>query len=354
MMNNQLVVANPILSLFTRLLAIPSLSGHEAKFADAVQRHLDSLGYQSEKDPMGNVLVRVSGVKASGPTVCLAAHMDEIGMIVSAIGDDGALRVERSGGLYPWKLGEGPVEILGDQRVLNGVLSMGSTHTARAAEQNVTWANVKVLTGLSQDALAEAGVRPGTPVLPHSSVRGPVYFGPEDDPLIGAWTMDDRMGVVALLQMLETLKSDNIQPQLPLLVAFTIHEEGGGHGAKALAMREQPEIFVAVDGCPIPPGAPLKLDGRPGIWVKDRLAVYDPGLVRAFLRAGKAAGTDVQTVAYDSAASDASLVYAAGGTYRAACFGHVRENSHGYEVARISTFGHIVNTLVRFVETFEG
>jgi hypothetical protein len=37
-----------------------------------------------------------------------------------------------------------------------------------------------------------------------------------------------------------------------------------------------------------------------------------------------------------------------------ACFGHVRENSHGYEVARLSVFQNVVNTLVQFMTAWEG
>jgi putative aminopeptidase FrvX len=94
------------------------------------------------------------------------------------------------------------------------------------------------------------------------------------------------------------------------------------------------------------------LDGRPGIWVKDRLAPYDQALVLDLCAAAQAAGTALQPVVFDNAASDASLVYAAGLTQRIACFGHVRENSHGYEVAKVAVFGNVVETLVRFVTTW--
>jgi putative aminopeptidase FrvX len=176
-------------------------------------------------------------------------------------------------------------------------------------------------------------------------------FGSQSDPLVAAWTFDDRMGAVALLRLLEKLRRQDFPPAQPLLIAFTVHEEGGGHGAKALAQRERPDFFIAVDGCPIPPGAPLLLDGRPGIWTKDRVAVYDQGLVVALCEAARAAGTELQPVVYDSAASDASLVYSVGGAGRVACFGHVRENSHGYEVSRLSVFDHMLDTLVQFVKT---
>ena len=98
----------------------------------------------------------------------------------------------------------------------------------------------------------------------------------------------------------------------------------------------------------------LQLDGRPAIWSKDRLATYDQRLLRALQQAAAAAGTALQPVVYDSAASDASLVAYAGLAPRIACMGQVRANSHGYEVARLSVFDNMLNTLIAFVETWTG
>jgi putative aminopeptidase FrvX len=186
------------------------------------------------------------------------------------------------------------------------------------------------------------------------SVRGPVLFGDPVSPLVGAWTFDDRMGVVALLRLLQLLRKESLQPYRPMLVAFTVHEEGGGHGAKALAHHFRPETFISIDGCPIPPGSPLAMDDRPGIWSKDRYTNYDQRLLMDLCQAALDAGTQLQPVVFTSTASDASLVYSVGATERIACFGHVRENSHGYEVARLSVFDNVVKTLIQFVTTWEG
>ena len=51
--------------------------------------------------------------------------------------------------------------------------------------------------------------------------------------------------------------------------------------------------------------------------------------------------------------SDASQVYAVGAAPRVATFGHVRENSHGYEVARLAVFANVVATLVELVRTID-
>ena len=343
---------HPALSLFEALLAVPAPSGREERVAQIVRAKLDELGYAHQTDDAGNVTVRVAGRRPDAPLCCLNAHMDEIGMVVTRIEPDGTLRVDRSGGLYPWKLGEGPVQIVGDGDPVLGVLSMGSTHTASAGERVITWADVRVITGLSPEQLQAAGIRPGTTAVPAREVCGPVVFGDTADPLVGAWTFDDRMGVVALLRLLEVMQRDGLQPHQPTLFAFTVHEEGGGQGAKVVAQRERPNTFIAIDGCPIPPGAPLELDGRPGIWSKDRITHYHQPLTQFLCRVAEEAGTALQPVAYDATASDASLVYQMGGAERIACFGHVRENSHGYEVARLSVFDNVLKVLVRFIETW--
>jgi putative aminopeptidase FrvX len=295
---------------------------------------------------------------ADAPLCIFAAHMDEIGMVITRIHPDGSLAVARSGGLMPWKLGEGPVTIVGDRdeaEPVTGVLSFGSTHTAGdGADSHLTWADARILTGLTPAQLAEAGVRVGSTAVPPVDRRGPIVFGDPEDPLVAAWTFDDRLGCVAQLLLLERLAAEGIQPHHPTIVAFTIHEEGGGQGAKVLAQRERPETFISVDGSPIPPGADLALDGRPAMWSKDRLTHYDQRLLRVFQRAAADAGTQIQTAVYDSAASDASLLYYAGGAYRIACFGHVRENSHGFEVIRLSVLDNVVDTLVSFVRLWRG
>jgi putative aminopeptidase FrvX len=172
------------------------------------------------------------------------------------------------------------------------------------------------------------------------------------DPLVSAWTFDDRMGCVTLLRLLEVLKREAIVPRFPTRIAFTTREEIGGHGAKYLARTINPSVFVSVDGSPIPPDSPLKIDGRPGIWSKDRIAQYDQGLLREFSEAALRAGTALQAAVYDGAASDASLVSYALGVPKIVCIGHVRENSHGFEVARLSVFDNLLNTLTEFIKTY--
>jgi len=341
------------IELFRKLVAIPSPSGREEALGAEVRRVVESLGYASELDGAGNITVRLQGSERGARPIILASHMDEIALVVTGVRGDGSLSVDRSGGLLPYKIGERPVDIVGDGELITGVLCMGSAHRERSDELAPSWAEARIITGLTPEELAERGVRVGSSAVPAGFTRGPVLLGDPEDPLVAAWTFDDRMGVVALLSLLQDLRTSSFAPRRPTLICFTVHEEIGCHGAKVVAQRERPEIFVAVDGCPMPPGADLELDGRPGVWSKDSVAHSDQKLVTALCRAAREAGTEAQVAVYDAAASDASKVLEAGAAERVVTFGHVRENSHGYEVARLSVFASVVRTLERFLRDLD-
>lgn len=343
------VPANRSLELFTELLAVPSPPGGEHRMATRVSELITAAGYDFERDGAGNVTVDVPGRDAGKGRMVLASHMDELAMVVTGIDDKGDLRVTRSGGLFPSKLGEGPVDILGEKTTVQGVFSIGSMHRKDAADLVIGWDDAWIITGLSCDDLKNAGIYVGTAAVPSRDARGPVFFGDESDPLVGAWTFDDRMGVATLIRLLEEMKRSKVVPDGPLTVAFTVHEEGGCHGAKNVARYLGPEIFIAVDGCPMPPGTELVLDGKPGVWCKDSLTVFDPALIQELCAAAERSGTELQRAVFDAAASDASAVYAAGFADRVATVGHVRENSHGYEVSRLSVFENLFGTLLAFV-----
>ena len=333
------------LRLFSELLDIPCPSGHEDRMAAHLSSKLKSMGFPPELDSAGNVIVRLAGQSPERPTICYAAHMDEIGMTVTQILSDGSLRVERLGGLIPWKIGETAVSILGDGDEVTGMLSMGSGHSRKIVEAGASWESAKILTGLSPEALAERGIRIGAAVVPARDVRGPFVFGDEAFPWVGAWTFDNRLAIVSCLQALETMQREGIEPQSPLTIVFTVEEEIGCLGAKIFAMRERPEVFIAVDGSPLVPECPVALDGRPGIRSRDRVATYDQDLLREICRLSAAAGVKLQPVVYSGAASDASLVYSIGASPRVACLGYVRDSSHGFEVAPLIAFDHLLTTL---------
>jgi len=347
---------HPFVTELIGLLNCPAPSGREDRIRAYIQSRLEAIGVQHTVDAAGNVVCRFDGdacSKPDQPLVVYASHMDEIGMVVTDIHSDGTLEIRRSGMLFPYKLGEAPIDIVGDHDIITGVVAMGSSHTGNAEERVVRWQDVKAITGLTVEALAAAGVRPGSTAVPVRSHRGPHLFGDPNDPMIAAWTLDDRGGVATLLRLLQRIEDGDVKPARPTMVAFTVQEEGGCYGAKVLAQRERPEVFIAVDGCPMPPDTNLTLEGGPCIWSKDMKIHFDQALIRDFLAVAKAGGIPCQTTVYERAFSDASAVFDCGAAPRVATVGHVRENSHGYEVARLSAFDQLLELLARFMSSWD-
>ena len=75
---------------------------------EALERHVASMHLRSTTDTKGNLMVSLG--ESDMPKIVVAAHMDEIAMIVRRIEPEGYLAVESLGGLFPWKIGEGPVK----------------------------------------------------------------------------------------------------------------------------------------------------------------------------------------------------------------------------------------------------
>ncbi|MFX0094388.1 MAG: M20/M25/M40 family metallo-hydrolase [Candidatus Hodarchaeota archaeon] len=344
---------NEIVQLFSELLAIPSPSGMENQLANHLHKKCTEWGYTPKKDYAGNVYVEISGQKDSEETCCLAAHMDEIGLMVTKVNPDGTLDVERVGGTLPWKLGERPVEIFGENKTIQGITAMGSGHAASSA-QNLEWKDVKIITGFPPEKLKNYGIKPGTLITPAKSVRGPILLGEETDPMIAAWTFDDKMGVVALLRLLKTIRAQNVTPFVNLIIAFTTSEEIGCFGAKALAQSLNPTYFIAVDGCPFASHTPMELDSRPGIRIRDHSYFYSRDLNRALSESANIAGTELQPLVYTTSGSDAGLVGNIGASPQAACLGHIRKNSHGFEVARLLVFENLYKVLWAFITSWKG
>ena len=86
------------MELMRELSLAPGVSGSEEEIANIITRELKGVADKIEKDSMGNLIATKKGEKKA-PTVMLAAHMDEIGLMVSFIDDDGFLRFVKIGGI---------------------------------------------------------------------------------------------------------------------------------------------------------------------------------------------------------------------------------------------------------------
>ncbi len=310
------------LELLADLVALPGPVGQEDAVRDYLSQWLDTQSLPWRVDVKDNLLCG-----SENPKIIVTAHMDEIGLLVQNVFEDGSLTVQPLGGVYPWKWGEGPVEILpvDGTTPVPGVLSFGSIHTAHpaATAQRVrngnspTWDDARVLTR------PHPGIVPGARVIMARHRRTLWPFGEN----IGSYFLDDRADLVAWLKVIETVGlTDGI------LFAATASEELGGHGALWLLGNTRPEVCIALEIGPIAPDNAVQLTPTPTCWVTDGYAPTDPKDIALVLRAAGQLRTGVQLQALSRGGSDASCAAAQGLCARPITLAFPCENTHGFEV----------------------
>lgn len=317
-------------ALLQELVSLPGPAGQEERVRAAVERHAKALGYETAVDGKGNLLAWTAGASEL-PRAVVTAHLDEIAMMVTHVEPGGSLSVKALGGLFAWKLGEGPVTILARGGDLPGILSFGSIHTGdpasvvRHADSGpLKWDMASVFTGQSHGELIRKGVRPGTRVVVSPTRRQLTPIGDH----IAGYFLDDRADLVAMLLAMRELKS----AKLDVLFAATASEEVGGEGALYLLQEIRPEICVALELGPAVADAPVALDASPTVWVTDSYASPAAADLDLIADVGQSLGMRLQFQALSRGGSDASCAASHGHCARPITLGLPMDNSHGYEI----------------------
>lgn len=339
--------------LLRDLVALPGPPGQEGAVRAYVRGQIARLGLSWRDDAKGNLLVWAGADPPPRPDVVVTAHLDEIALLVTGIDPDGAVRVSALGGAFPWKWGEGPVDLMArDGNRVPGVLSFGSIHTTapesvvQQAREGVTptWRAARVLTGQPREALAAAGVRPGTRVVIAGARRVPYALGGD---LVASYFLDDRADLVAWLLALATLKDG---PGLDkVLFAATVSEEVGGHGASFLLQTLRPAVCIALEIGPRTPDADFPLDDQPTVWVNDGYAAMDPRDGELLEDAAGAAGLSIHWQALTRGGSDASCAASQGLCARPVTLAFAAENSHGFEIMHRNAPHNLARLLVAYL-----
>ncbi len=228
------------MELLERIRTLADASGVSGNEAAAAQTALEMLrefcpdAVYENGNVMGHLGVREPGK----PHVLVDAHIDQIGMIVTDIEENGFLRIGNVGGLDRRLMPAQSVIIHGKEPV-RGVICTIPPHLSGGKDAPVPkMEELAVDTGYSREqvsALVSRGdfVQYDTSCMPLLDTR-----------LTGA-ALDDRCGVAAVLRMLELLQGETLPCSLTIL--FSSQEELGERGAKLAAYTVNPDIALAVD-----------------------------------------------------------------------------------------------------------
>ena len=267
-----------------RLIETYGVSGHEAPVRDAVLRLLPAWASPAV-DTAGNVVVRAG---AGAPLVVFVAHLDEIGFIVTAIGDDGRLELRAAGGFYPSLFEAEPALVHTARGAVPAVFT--PRDSAGSAPRRSPGA-LRVDPGSGSRAATEAlGIRPG------DAVTMPKAFVALAGRRVTGRSMDDRVGCAALLLALRRLDPRTLRHAVAFV--FSVREEIGLEGAKAAAAElaaERParvhaiDTFVSSDApLEIPTFADAPLGAGAVVRAIDNSSVAPPALVDSLLALARA------------------------------------------------------------------
>lgn len=177
-------------------------------------------------DPLGNLIAHIKG---DGKKIMISSHMDQIGMMVTDIDEEGFLRFTNIGGISPYNIIS--------QRVIfeNGTIGVIS-HEPMKDMSNIKLENMYIDLGVFSKKEAEEKVKVGDICIYHSQFN-------ENDNVIFAPYLDDRVGCFIAIETIKKLKS----PNNDLYFVFSVQEEVGLRGAKTAAYSIDPDIGIALD-----------------------------------------------------------------------------------------------------------
>lgn len=195
-------------------------------------------------DVSGNSFATVN--PGGGPSVMLAGHIDEIGLQVTHIDEEGFLYVDEIGGWDPQVLVGQRVTILGRGGDVPGVIGKKAIHLilpeerSKASKTRQLWVDVGAA---DRAGVAALGLRVGDPMV---IAQGMVRLAGD---LIASRAIDDRVGAFVVLEAIRMLAGDRKPPLATVTAVATAQEEIGfqGGGARTSAYSVDPAVAIVVD-----------------------------------------------------------------------------------------------------------
>ncbi|GAB4242366.1 MAG: M42 family metallopeptidase [Thermoleophilia bacterium] len=222
--------------LLARYANAHGVSGYENSVGALLKEDLEQLTDEVRSDTMGNVIGTRQG---TGPSVMIAAHMDEIGLMVKYVDDNGFLRFVPIGGWFDQMLLGQRVFVHGDQGPVPGVIGSKPPHILEQDERN------KVI------KIKEMFIDVGAPDADGARALGlevgsPVTLDRELLPLANGYVtgkaFDDRAGVAMMVGALRLLQGEDISARV--YAVGTVQEEVGLKGARTSAYGLEPDVAL--------------------------------------------------------------------------------------------------------------
>ena len=290
--------------LLERLCNACAVSGDEGEVRAIVLEQIRPLVDDLRVDALGNILATRRGKDTGCPRVMLAAHMDEVGFMITSEDDDGQYRFETVGGLEPRQLVGKSVWVGKDH--LPGVIGSKPIHLTTAEERKSAITLDALRIDLGPTGKGKAGVGDRSTFATKFARLGPS---------LRAKALDDRLGVATLIELIRHAPAN-----IDLQAAFTVQEEVGARGARVAAYAFDPQAAIVLDCTPandLPGYDPVdentryntRLGSGPAIYVADSSTLSDPRLVRHLVDTAQELGIPYQIRQPGGGGTDAGAIH---------------------------------------------
>lgn len=221
--------------LLRDVLSASGISGYEKEISGIMRRELEKTCDQVEIDTFGNVIAKKGrGAKK----IMLAAHMDEIGLLVKHITPAGFIHFIKIGGIDDRILPGQRVIIKAKSGDVRGVIGHKPPHLQKDEEKKQP---VKY-----EEMFIDIGCKNKDEALAKVSIADPVIFEPNFGKLNGnlyyGKAVDDRIGCFALLKIMEKINS-----AAEVYAVATVQEEVGLKGARTSSFKIAPDFAIVID-----------------------------------------------------------------------------------------------------------
>jgi tetrahedral aminopeptidase len=292
------------LALLERLCNATAVSGDEHEVRQIVLEEVKPFADEVKVDKLGNVLVTKLGKGDNRVRVMLAAHMDEIGLMIVEKHDDDLFEFDCVGGIDERQL-PGKAVLVGREH-LPGVIGAKPIHQTTPDERKNKIKLSSLRIDLGQDV--DDKVKPGDRATFATRFEVLGYS-------IRAKALDDRFGVATLIELIK-----NAPENINLLAAFTVQEEVGLRGAQVAAYAFDPDMAIALDSTPaydLPHWDDedenvrynTRLDAGPAIYVMDRATIADRRLVHWLTETADDEGIPYQIRQPGGGGTDAGVIH---------------------------------------------
>jgi putative aminopeptidase FrvX len=301
------VIKLAVIDTLEKLSNACGVAGREDEVKSLMTKFLKPYADDIREDKLGNIVAVKEG-KKDGPKLMLAAHMDEIGLLVKTISKEGFLQFLKIGGIDDRVLLAQKVMVCTEKGLLHGIIGSRPPHIQKEDERKRVLASDELFIDIGaedQDEAKKMGVKIGSPI------EFDVRFAKISKEIVIGKAFDDRAGCAVMIEIMKQLEKTDCT----VYAVGTVQEEVGCRGAMTAAFDIHPDLGIALDVTVSgdTPGvkdveAPVKLGKGPSLGVADGGLITHPKVLKLLMDVAEESKIPYQLEASLGGTTDASRI----------------------------------------------